>query len=60
MSEVKEKGAAGFICELSNGIISIYHQEDKTLLKEWIGSGNDWETIWELFETLSKNENKNV
>lgn len=55
MNEVKELGAASFFCELKDGVISIYHGTDKVLLKQWIGSGSDWDKMWELFEIL---ENK--
>ena len=53
MDEIKEAGEAGFSCELKDGVISIYHHEGHALLKRWVGSGNDWDKIWKLFDQLS-------
>ena len=50
--EQKERGEAGFSAELKDGVISIYHCEGHILLRQWEGSGNDWDTIWALFEKL--------
>ena len=57
MNEVKEKGMAGIIIELEDGIITIYHSEHPGIsLLQWEGSGNDWNTMWELFHKLANKE----
>jgi hypothetical protein len=51
--DIKEKGAAGIILELKDGIITVYHSEDKAILQQWIGSGDDWDTIWNTINLLA-------
>jgi hypothetical protein len=52
--EPKEMGAAGMYVELEHGIISIYHCENKILLKRWEANKGDWDKIWKLFDKLEK------
>ena len=54
MARMKTLGAAAILVDFENGIISIYHAEDKVLLKSWVAGVNDWDKIWALFEVLEK------
>lgn len=58
MDEVKEKGTASLKIELEDGIITIFHGADGNILKQWTGSGTDWNTMWKLFEKLANKNQK--
>ena len=48
----KEQGAASIFVELNDGIISVYHGTDKTLLQEWEAEEGDWQSIWTTIRKL--------
>lgn len=53
---MKEKGAAGIVIELSDGIITVKHQEAGVVLVRWEATEGDWNRLWETINKLSGKE----
>ena len=53
MDQVKERGAAQFVANLSGGVITITHTtEDGPVLAQWTANAGDWDRIWETINAL--------
>lgn len=52
MAEVKERGQASFIAELTDGVITITHGTDKVILAQWTAEAGDWDKIWQVIHAL--------
>jgi len=52
MIEVKERGAAKVVIELSGGVITVTHGTDNVTLAEWVASSGDWDKLWTTINTL--------
>ena len=48
---VREEGAASILVDLTDGIISVYHGTDKTLLFKKKAKKGDWNRIWKAIES---------
>lgn len=44
--EVKERGAASINIALSNGVITVRHGDDGSVLAQWTANAGDWEELW--------------
>lgn len=49
---VKERGAASIIVELSEGIITVKHSDDNSILLQWEAEEGDWAKIWDTLRFL--------
>ncbi len=53
---MKELGEARINIELEKGVITVRNSTDNSVLAEWIGSGYDWNRLWELIDKMENKE----
>ena len=55
VKEPIERGSAEINVSLSKGIITVKHGECGTVLRSWVASGNDWDSLWLTIKELESN-----
>lgn len=55
VKEPIEKGSAEINVSLSKGIITVKHGECGSVLRSWVASGNDWDSLWLTIKELESN-----
>ena len=50
-NNIKERGEAGMIIELKEGIITVEHIEGGNLVK-WVANEGDWNRLWDTINLL--------
>lgn len=57
MQTAKVPGAASITISLSDGVITVEHGYDSTVLEQWTANEGDWDKIWATIRQLKEKAN---